>query len=208
MKNKSIKQVTGTAVPVQGNDIDTDRIIPARHLRSITFEGLGQYAFEDDRKQADGKHPFDEPQYSDASILLVNRNFGSGSSREHAPQALMRWGINAIIGESFGEIFFGNSTTIGIPCLTVKEQEAQFLQESIRSDSSQSINIDLDKQLINLGLHTIEFQLIESVRQSFLSGEWDSLGQLLEASQDTQKVYEGLPYIAGFTHLFKEHSTD
>jgi len=208
MKNKKIEKVSGTAVPVQGNDIDTDRIIPARHLRSITFEGLGEYAFEDDRKQAKGEHPFDDPQYSGASILLVNRNFGSGSSREHAPQSLMRWGINAIIGESFGEIFFGNSSTLGIPCLIIKEQEAQFLQESVKSDSSQSINIDLSKQLITLGQHTIGFQLIESVRQSFLSGEWDALGQLLESSQDTQKVYERLPYISGFIHSFKEHSTD
>ena len=136
--NSQISTISSTAIPLTGNDIDTDRIIPARFLRCVTFDGLGASVFEDDRIQLKGQHPFDLPQFQGANILVVNSNFGCGSSREHAPQALAKWGIKLIIGESFSEIFFGNCVAMGIPCFTANPATTTRLQEILKSDPTTS----------------------------------------------------------------------
>lgn len=198
MTNSAVSIITGTGIPVRGNDIDTDRIIPARFLRAVTFDGLGEHAFEDDRKQAGGAHPFDDPRFARASILLVNNNFGSGSSREHAPQALMRWGIRAIIGQSFGEIFFGNSLTLGIPCVVLEESEIVQLQDAADTDPTAEVTVDLESRTIDLGDLSFSLQIPESVRGSLVSGRWDALGELLGAPDETRAVHDRLPYVGGF----------
>ncbi len=198
MAESIITNVSGTGMPVRGNDIDTDRIIPARYLRAVTFDGLGEHAFEDDRKQAAGAHPFDDPRFADAAILLVNNNFGSGSSREHAPQALQRWGIRAVVGQSFGEIFFGNSLTLGIPCVVLDEAEIGQLQDAADADPGAEISIDLKAGTVSAGDLSFSAGMPEAVRESLISGRWDALGELLGAPDRTQSVHDRLPYIAGF----------
>jgi 3-isopropylmalate/(R)-2-methylmalate dehydratase small subunit len=190
-----IHHVAGRGVPVRGNDIDTDRIIPARYLREITFETLGPHAFEDERRQLNGKHPFDDARFTGASILVVNRNFGSGSSREHAPQALKRRGIGAIVGESFAEIFFGNCTTIGVPCLTLPAAQIESLQSLIEEAPETQVAIDVASGAITAGQATYRAELPASVRQAFVSGGWDALSSLLESGDAISAVYERLPYI-------------
>ena len=138
-----VKSISGNGIPLVGNDIDTDRIIPARFLRCVTFDGLGEHAFEDDRKGLEGKHSFDQPQYQNANILIVNRNFGCGSSREHAPQALAKWGIQAVVGESFAEIFFGNCVAMGVPCVTADSDTVQQLQVMLTDNPQAKITVDL-----------------------------------------------------------------
>ncbi len=193
-----IHHVAGTGVPVRGNDIDTDRIIPARYLREITFETLGPHAFEDERRQLNGKHPFDDARFAGASILVVNRNFGSGSSREHAPQALKRRGIGAIVGESFAEIFFGNCTTIGVPCLSLPAAQIESLQSLIEEEPETQVAIDVASGAITAGQATYRAELPASVRQAFVSGGWDALSSLLESGDAISAVYERLPYIRGW----------
>ena len=183
---------------MRGNDIDTDRIIPARYLREITFETLGPHAFEDERRQLNGKHPFDDARFAGASILVVNRNFGSGSSREHAPQALKRRGIGAIVGESFAEIFFGNCTTIGVPCLTLPAAQIESLQSLIEEAPETMVEIDVASGAITAGQATYQAELPASVRQAFVNGAWDALSSLLESDEAIQGVYERLPYIRGW----------
>ena len=163
-----IKQVSGKGVPVVGNDIDTDRIIPARFLRCVTFDGLGEQAFADDRAQADNKHPFDLPQYQDANVLVVNNNFGCGSSREHAPQSLSRWGIQGIIGESFAEIFFGNCVAIGVPCVTLDRAEVEQIQKTIQDNSHTTIAIDLEKTEVTCGESVFNAGIDAGAKQMFL----------------------------------------
>ncbi len=199
MTESNITNVSGSGIPVRGNNIDTDRIIPARFLRTVTFDGLGAHAFEDDRKQAGGTHPFDDPRFADAGILLVNKNFGSGSSREHAPQALQRWGIRAVVGQSFGEIFFGNSLTLGIPCAVLTEDEIDQLQGAADADAKAEITLDLRAGTVAMGNLSFAAQVPETARESLLSGRWDALGELLGAPDATRAVHDGLPYIAGFT---------
>ena len=138
------RQVVGRGIPVPGNDIDTDRIIPARFLKEVTFETMGEHAFEDARKQ-NPEHPFNSPAYRGASVLVVGQNFGCGSSREHAPQALMRWGIAAIVGGSFGEIFFGNCTMLGIPCLRASQEDLEWLQREIGRAPQTPVAVDVEK---------------------------------------------------------------
>ena len=139
-----VKAISGRGIPLVGNDIDTDRIIPARFLRCVTFDGLGEHAFEDDRKALAGKHPFDQPQYKGANILVVNRNFGCGSSREHAPQAISKWGIQALIGESFAEIFFGNCVAMGIPCVTMDPEKVKEIQQTLTNNPQAGVSINLE----------------------------------------------------------------
>jgi 3-isopropylmalate/(R)-2-methylmalate dehydratase small subunit len=199
MTASAITRVAGRGLPLRGNDIDTDRIIPARYLRAVTFDGLGEHAFEDDREQANGAHPFDDPRFAGAAILVVNNNFGSGSSREHAPQALMRWGVRALIGQSFGEIFFGNSLTLGIPCVVLAESEIVQLQDAVAAEPAAEITIDLEERAVTLGDLSFSLQIPKSVRDSLLSGRWDALGELLGAPDETAAVHDRLPYVGGFS---------
>ena len=196
MENKIVKML-GRGVPVYGPDIDTDRIIPARYLRTVTFENLGEHAFADDR--IGGGHPFDDPRFAGASVLIVNANFGCGSSREHAPQALHRWGIKAFVGESFAEIFFGNCVAMGLPCLVAGAAEVTGLQEVVEAAPAQELIVDLAAQTVTCGDRTIPATLPKGTRAQFLTGNWDSLGQLLDAGAEIAAVAGRLPYIADFT---------
>ena len=191
-----IKQISGKAVPLVGNDIDTDRIIPARFLRCVTFDGLGEQAFADDRAQSKEEHPFDKPQYQDANILVVNGNFGCGSSREHAPQSLSRWGIEGIIGESFAEIFFGNCIAIGVPCVTLDRESVRRIQQAIQNNPQISVAIDLEKMQVTCGDAVFNLSLNEGAKQMFLGGTWDNCGQLVQNVSDIKETASGLPYIA------------
>jgi 3-isopropylmalate/(R)-2-methylmalate dehydratase small subunit len=196
-----ITRLEGRAVAVPGHDIDTDIIMPARFLKSISFEGLEGHVFEDVRAAArrDGQvHPFDDARFAGASILVVNRNFGCGSSREHAPQGLRRWGITAVVGESFSEIFFGNAIAIGMPCLTVDHDDAEWLIADVERDPSASTVVDVQALTVTRGGRTIQGRLPKSAQEAFLSGDWDATGQLLSAAAETEAVANRLPYVRGF----------
>jgi 3-isopropylmalate/(R)-2-methylmalate dehydratase small subunit len=197
--NKVI-QVEGKAVPVEGNDIDTDRIIPARYLKEITFTNMGKYPFYDERFDAKGDpkgHPFDLPQFQGAGLLFVNQNFGCGSSREHAPQSLMRWGIRAIVGESFAEIFAGNCTMLGIP--TVGRVEMEKLQALAKERPMTMFTLDLERKvLLSDGKERLPFEVQESKRNALINGTWDSTGLLLANAGKTAEVAKNLPYVSGF----------
>jgi 3-isopropylmalate/(R)-2-methylmalate dehydratase small subunit len=190
-----VKQISGKAIALEGNDIDTDRIIPARFLRCVTFDDLGEHAFEDDRIQTNGQHPFDQPQYQNASILVVNNNFGCGSSREHAPQALAKWGIKAIVGQSFAEIFFGNCVAIGVPCVIASPAEVQQLQTLIKSRPETTITVDLDAMTVNSMDLSIPVQMNEGSRQMFAEGTWDNCGQLISNTESIKAAANKLPYV-------------
>ncbi|BAZ29348.1 3-isopropylmalate dehydratase small subunit [Cylindrospermum sp. NIES-4074] len=191
-----VKTVSGRGVPLIGNDIDTDRIIPARYLKAVTFDGLGEGVFIDDRKALNGTHPFDQPQYQGAKILIANRNFGCGSSREHAPQALAKWGIKALIGESFAEIFFGNCVAMGIPCVTVESAIAKQLQDLVTANPQASITIDLEKLQAQIGDYTAPVAIGEGTRSTFISGTWDACGQLVANADQVRVTAAKLPYVA------------
>jgi len=198
---KPIKTFTGCGVVVRGNDIDTDQIIPARFMRSIRFEGLEAHVFEDVRHAVDGTpkgHPFDEVCYQGASILIVNHNFGCGSSREHAPQALMRWGIQAIIGESFAEIFFGNCVALGIPAVQASAEDIARLMDAVELDPAARVRIDLEAMTVTSRAGTLPLQLAAGVRRQWLDGSWDATRMLLEAGDEIRKTAERLPYMTGF----------
>ena len=186
---------SGKAIAVKGDDIDTDRIIPARFLRCVTFDGLGEHAFADDRAQAGGKHPFDLEKYQGASILVVNNNFGCGSSREHAPQALSKWGIKAIVGQSFAEIFFGNCVAIGVPCVIASPEAVKQLQEAIEQNPEVSLTVDLEKMAVKNDTQTIPVKMNEGSRQMFLNGTWDNCGQLIAEPQKIKATATRLPYV-------------
>ena len=190
-----IKAITGRGLPLSGNDIDTDRIIPARYLKAITFDGLGEGVFIDDRKALNGQHPFDQPKYQGAKVLIVNRNFGCGSSREHAPQALAKWGIQAVIGESFGEIFFGNCSAIGVPVVTAESETVQQLQQLVTSQPEISVTIDLEKLQVQAGDFVAPVTLNQGTRTAFTSGTWDACGQLVANITQVQAIASQLPYI-------------
>lgn len=195
-----ITKIAGRGIPMRGNDIDTDRIVPARFLRAITFEGMETHLFEDDRKMGGpghNRHPFDVPAYQGASILLVNSNFGCGSSREHAPQAIRRWGIEAIIGESFAEIFFGNSAMIGMPCVTASGAEVKALQDLVERSPRTEIRIDLGEGTCDAGDFHCRISLPPNVRDAFATGAWDTTGLLLERYEEVDAAAARLPYIAG-----------
>lgn len=197
MENSSvIKTIAGRGVVVRGADIDTDRIIPARFLRTVTFDDLGSHAFEDDR--AAGEHPFDQARFQGASILLANANFGCGSSREHAPQALMRWGIKGFVAESFAEIFFGNCIALGLPCVRVAAEDMQALMAAVERDPAQEITIDLATRTVRYVGGEQAAAIADGPREQFLKGSWDSLGQLLAADDQIESTTRKLPYMAGF----------
>ena len=191
-----ITKISGQAVPVIGNDIDTDRIIPARFLRCVTFDGLGAQAFADDRAQAAGQHPFDMPQYQGASILVVNGNFGCGSSREHAPQSLARWGIKAIVGESFAEIFFGNCIAIGLPCVTASPEIVQQIQSKLQANPDTPMTVDLVTKAVTCGDLVVKAIADEGARQMFLQGTWDNCGQLIQNQSAIKATAAKIPYVA------------
>jgi 3-isopropylmalate/(R)-2-methylmalate dehydratase small subunit len=187
-----ITKIAGRGIPLIGNDIDTDRIIPARFLRCITFDGLGEHVFADDRN---GSHSFDNPAFGGANILVVNRNFGCGSSREHAPQAIARWGIKAIIGESFAEIFIGNCAAIGLPCLAANTEAVEGLQSQLLRNPATEISVDIESLEIHYGETVVHGNLDHGSRQTFLSGTWDACGQLLAQKSAIQATAAKLPYL-------------
>jgi 3-isopropylmalate/(R)-2-methylmalate dehydratase small subunit len=191
------RQVSGRGIPLPGNDIDTDRIIPARFLKAVTFEGMGEHAFEDARKQ-NPEHPFNSPSYQGAAVLVVGQNFGCGSSREHAPQALMRWGIRAIVGGSFGEIFFGNCVMLGIPCLVASQADLEWLQKSISLAPQQSVSVDVEKQEVRFGDRVIKATVPDGPRNQLVGGTWDSTAVLLEAGAAIEATAKRLPYVTGY----------
>ena len=191
-----ITNIAGRGIPLHGDDIDTDRIIPARFLRTITFEGLGDHAFEDDRRG--GGHPFDDPRFQDASVLLVNSNFGCGSSREHAPQALQRWGIKAIVGESFAGIFFGNALMIGLPCVTASAADVRALMARVDAEPSLQIAIDVRAGTCVANGFSCAVSLPPNVRDALLTGAWDTTGMLLDRFEEVEATAGRLPYITGF----------
>lgn len=191
-----VKQISSQAVPLLGNDIDTDRIIPARYLKAITFDDLREGVFVDDRKALNGEHPFDQIQYQGANILIVNRNFGCGSSREHAPQALAKWGIKALIGESFAEIFFGNCVAMGIPCVTAEAEVVKQLQELVIANPQEVVSISLEKLQVEIGDFTASVVMSEGTRSAFIAGTWDACGQLVANAQQVKATAAKLPYIA------------
>ena len=194
---RPIDRIAGTAIPLRGNNIDTDRIIPARYLKAITFDGLGAHAFEDDRASMPD-HPFANPAYAGASILIVNENFGSGSSREHAPQALKRWGIDACVGQSFSEIFLGNSTTIGLPCATADPEDIEALMATVERSPDTPMVLSVDARSIESAGRTVPLAMPAAVRDSLLTGQWDATGLLLADFDDVRRVADGLPYVDGF----------
>ncbi len=198
MDSRFIDRISGRALPLRGHDIDTDRIIPARFLKSVTFEGLETHAFEDDRKQLEERgqvHAFWNPRYAGAKILIVNGNFGCGSSREHAPQAIQRWGVRAIIGESFSEIFFGNSVALGMPCVTADPATVDALMAAAEADPSSEFELDLEGLTVMANGQRLEVALPPAARESFVTGTWDATGLLLERFEDVQAVATRLPYM-------------
>jgi 3-isopropylmalate/(R)-2-methylmalate dehydratase small subunit len=200
-QSSKITRVEGRGVVVRGEDIDTDRIIPARFLKTITFEGLEQHLFEDDRKQLAERgttHAIDQPAFQGARIMFVGSNFGCGSSREHAPQAIARWGIQAIVGVSFAEIFFGNSLMIGLPCATVTPDQIEKLMAAIESDPSVACAVDLPAKTISAGSVTVPLGMPEAVRSALMSGDWDATALLVDHYEQVEQVAARLPYVSGW----------
>jgi 3-isopropylmalate/(R)-2-methylmalate dehydratase small subunit len=201
MDSRIIDKISGRAVPLRGNDIDTDRIIPARFLKSVTFEGLETHLFEDDRKQLQERgvvHSFSNPRYAGARILLVNGNFGCGSSREHAPQALQRWGIRAVVGESFSEIFFGNSVALGMPCLTVSAADAEVLLAAVEGNPQVDVTVSVGAGTVEVNEKKYPANVPAGSREAFSAGTWDATGLLLDNFDQVRKVAANLPYVSGF----------
>jgi len=191
--------VKGKAIALQGNDIDTDRIIPARFLKTGTFSGLGDLVFHDDRAQlkaAGGIHPFDEDRRQSANILIVNKNFGCGSSREHAPQALHRWGIDAVVGESFGEIFFNNSIAVGLPCVVVDSESIELLQKSCFDNCNLNIELNLSERSLTAGELSFSVDIADGPRMQFIEGHWDATKLLLSAKREILATAARLPYVS------------
>jgi 3-isopropylmalate/(R)-2-methylmalate dehydratase small subunit len=189
-----IERVAGRACVLRGDDIDTDRIIPARFLRCVVFDGLGEHAFEDDREQAKGDHPLDQESSHGTRILVVGQNFGCGSSREHAPQALMRRGFDAFVGGSFAEIFAGNCTSLGLPCVTLSDADLSALMEAVEADPAHEVVVDLDKRSVSCRAGTFQVGVADGTRQQLLEGTWNATAVLLEAGDAIERTAEQLPY--------------
>jgi 3-isopropylmalate/(R)-2-methylmalate dehydratase small subunit len=193
-----VERVEGRGCVLRGNDIDTDRIIPARFLRCVTFDGLGEHAFEDDREQAKGDHALDNDKFAGARILIVGENFGCGSSREHAPQSLMRAGFDAFVGLSFAEIFAGNCTALGLPCATLEADDLATLMDSVELDPEQELVLDLQTRSITSRAGTMTAGIRDGTRKALLEGTWNATAVLVEAGADIEKTGARLPYVAGF----------
>jgi 3-isopropylmalate/(R)-2-methylmalate dehydratase small subunit len=193
----AITLISGRGLPVRGDDLDTDRIMPARFLRAVTFEGLEKHLFEDDRA-ADPKHPLNNERYKGASILVVNSNFGCGSSREHAPQGLARYGIQAIVGESFSEIFLGNSAVLGIPCFVAERAAVESLQGDLEANPDLIVEADVDTGVISAGTLGLQATLPQGLREAFLTDRWNPTAMLLDDFEQVGCVASRLPYVSGF----------
>jgi 3-isopropylmalate/(R)-2-methylmalate dehydratase small subunit len=193
----AITHISGQGLPLRGDDLDTDRIMPARFLRAVTFEGLERHVFEDDRA-ADPKHPFNDPRYKGATILVVNSNFGCGSSREHAPQGLARFGITAVVGESFSEIFLGNAAVLGIPCFAASRQDVDALQTAIERAPDMLIDARVDSGIVAAGTLRFTAMLPAALRDAFVSGQWNPTAMLLDRFDEVRAVATRLPYVSGF----------
>ena len=201
MSELGVSSISGTAIAIHGNDIDTDRIIPARYLKAITFSELGRYPFQDERFEPDGtarEHPFNRGECRGAKLLFVNENFGCGSSREHAPQCLRQWGIEAVVGVSFGEIFAGNCEMIGVPAVRARPEDMVRLQAAADADPSIEFTVDLDAMRITGGNETVELEMPENRRRSLREGHWDTTGILVGNAPTVREVYERLPYTSGY----------
>ena len=198
MASEPVPRVSGRGCVLRTHDVDTDRIIPARFMRQVTFEGLEKYLFVDDRAQAKGEHPLDDERFEDASILVVGRNFGCGSSREHAPQSLMRYGFRAFVGESFAEIFLGNCVALGLPCVTLGPADLGALMDAIDLDPTQEIVVDLERQTVSYRAGSFPSQQPEDARGQLLEGRWNATAVLLEAGDAIERSAARLPYLSGF----------
>jgi 3-isopropylmalate/(R)-2-methylmalate dehydratase small subunit len=193
-----IEKVTGRAVHVPGEDIDTDRIIPARYLKCVTFDGLGEHLFRDVRFREDGTptgHPLDDPKFAGATILVAGRNFGCGSSREHAPQSIVKWGFRAIVAESFAEIFFGNSVALGMPCVSLARPELEKLTAQVERQPETPVTVDLVRGVVTAGDLSFPFSMKPGAREALQKGLWDPIGQLLEDKDQIRAVLASLPYV-------------
>lgn len=196
-----VNQIVGTGIPVRGNDIDTDRIIPARFLKCVTFDGIGEHAFADDIAQLAEKgitHPFKQDQYQNAKILVSNQNFGCGSSREHAPQSLKRWGIDAIIAESYSEIFYGNCVSLAVPCFITDNATATKIQSFIEANPSVELKLSVEERAIWLGEEKIDLEIKEGARGQLLDGSWDARSSLVANMDKIKEVGAQLPYVGNY----------
>lgn len=197
-----ITKVSGRGVYVAGDDVDTDRIIPARFMKCVTFDGLGEYLFYDVRFSEDGSetkaHNLNDERFKGSSILIAGRNFGCGSSREHAPQALSKAGFRAVIAEGFAEIFFGNSTALGMPCATVSNADREALAALVEADPSIEVTIDVEGQQVVAGEQSFPLTIKAAAREALIAGEWDPIGQLLEGKGEVERIARELPYVDGF----------
>ena len=198
MDDATCRRVTGRACVLRGDDIDTDRIIPARYLLCVTFDEVGQHAFEDDRIQAKGNHPLDDERFRDANILVVGQNFGCGSSREHAPQALARWGFEAFVGGSFAEIFFGNCTALGLPCVTLAPGDLAELMDAVDLVPEQPVEVDLEAREVRHRGKIFAANIPDGSRKQLLEGTWNATSVLLEAGAAIEATAARLPYTSGF----------
>ena len=197
-KIPSVETVSGTGIPIRGNDIDTDQIIPARFMKVVTFDGLGQFSFFDlryDDEDNPKDHPMNEERFQDANVMVVNNNFGCGSSREHAPQALMRWGIDALIGESFAEIFAGNCLALGIPTVTASQTQIETLQDWIEENPDGQIDIDVASQTVSYDGQTLDVDISEGQRKALVEGIWDTTALMKSNETEIQNTADSLPYV-------------
>ncbi len=198
MSSTSVEKITGRGCPVPGNDIDTDRIIPARFMKVVTFDGLGEHLFEDAREQANGKHAVDDKRFEGANILIAERNFGCGSSREHAPQALLRFGFKAFIAQSFAEIFAGNCCALGLPAVCVSEADGKALADAVELNPESEITVDLVAEEVRCGETVYPASIPAGVRKQLVEGTWDATAVLLEAGGDIETKASSIPYVQGF----------
>ena len=198
MARAAIECISGTACVVRGDDVDTDRIIPARFMKVVTFDTMGEHLFEDERKAQKGNHALDDERYDGATILVVGKNFGCGSSREHAPQSLMRYGFRAFVGGSFAEIFAGNCTALGLVCVTLEEEELGRLMDAIELDPTQEVTVDVTAQTVTYRGGTVTAGIPTGTRQQLLEGSWDATAALLDAGDAIEATAARLPYLSGF----------
>ena len=202
MAGETVTTITGPGILLRGNDIDTDRIIPARFLKCVTFDGIGEHAFADDIKGLAAKgetHPFADARFANAAILVANQNFGCGSSREHAPQSLKRWGIRAIIAESYSEIFYGNCVSLAVPCFTADHETCAKLQDAIESNPDGELILDIAAATATGPCGTVALQIQSGAQGQFLAGSWDARASLLENMDKVRDIAGRLPYTTNYT---------